>query len=211
MQSRWFVQLIAGKIDLPSNQMMKFDVEKYQKFRLKSVDLTCFYFVSILFLFYLIFILFLFFHLNFIAILFYFLYFISIFYHRNFVNSKRHGVQVEWIPYLDELANQFGAKPNLTNFMFKDPKLFMAIYFGPSVPYQYRLQGPHCWSGARDAILNVNKRIDYPLKLSKTFNQFKKSELSFGQLKLYSEFNLLIRLFIGFVVVFLFELFTNLN
>lgn len=95
--------------------------------------------------------------------------------------------------------------------MFKDPKLFMAIYFGPSVPYQYRLQGPHCWSGARDAILNVNKRIDYPFKSTKAFNQFKKSELSFGQLKLYSEFNLLIRLFVGFVVVFLFELFTNFN
>ena len=88
MQSRWFVQLIAGKIDLPSNQMMKFDVEKYQKFRFKSVDLTCFYFISILFLFYLIFILFLFFHLNFTAILFYFLYFISIFLPQKFCQFK---------------------------------------------------------------------------------------------------------------------------
>ncbi|KAK5986840.1 hypothetical protein GCK32_011453, partial [Trichostrongylus colubriformis] len=33
------------------------------------------------------------------------------------------------------------------------------IYFGPCVPYQYRLQGPHPWKGARDAIMRVDERV----------------------------------------------------
>ncbi|PIO57186.1 hypothetical protein TELCIR_21410, partial [Teladorsagia circumcincta] len=33
------------------------------------------------------------------------------------------------------------------------------IYFGPCVPYEYRLEGPHPWSGARNAIMTVDERV----------------------------------------------------
>ena len=30
-----------------------------------------------------------------------------------YVESQRHTIQVDWIPYMDELAEQFGVKPDL--------------------------------------------------------------------------------------------------
>ena len=40
----------------------------------------------------------------------------------------------------------------------------MAVYFGLTVPYQYRLVGPGAWHGARDAILSARERILQPLR-----------------------------------------------
>ncbi|GIZ00903.1 flavin-containing monooxygenase 5 [Caerostris extrusa] len=76
-----------------------------------------------------------------------------------YVSSPRHTVQVDYITYLDELANLIGSKPNLQKMLFTDPKLFWALVNGPSLPYQYRLCGPHAWSGAREAILGYNSRV----------------------------------------------------
>jgi len=39
----------------------------------------------------------------------------------------------------------------------------MAVYFGLTTPYQYRLVGPGAWRGARDAILSTRERILQPL------------------------------------------------
>lgn len=64
-----------------------------------------------------------------------------------------------WIMFLDELAEHFGAKPNLSRMFFKDFPLWKQLIFGPSVPYQYRLVGPNSWDKARDTILTVNERI----------------------------------------------------
>lgn len=64
-----------------------------------------------------------------------------------------------WILFLDELAQHFGAKPNLSRMFFKDFPLWKQLVFGPSVPYQYRLTGPNSWDKARDTILTVNERI----------------------------------------------------
>ncbi|VDO21710.1 unnamed protein product [Heligmosomoides polygyrus] len=33
------------------------------------------------------------------------------------------------------------------------------VYFGPLVPYVYRLHGPNRWHGAREAIMSVDERV----------------------------------------------------
>ena len=47
--------------------------------------------------------------------------------------------------------------------LFKDPKLALRAFFGPFTPYQYRLEGPGKWEGAREACLTVMDRVDAPL------------------------------------------------
>lgn len=84
-------------------------------------------------------------------------------------NVKRYrpgdkmSIRVDFIPYMDDIASQFGAKPNLWKMLITDPVLFKACAFGPSLSYQYRLQGPHKWKGARNAILGANERMKTPL------------------------------------------------
>ncbi|KAF8791269.1 flavin-containing monooxygenase 5-like [Argiope bruennichi] len=82
---------------------------------------------------------------------------------KRFVDSPRHTLQVDFISYQDELAEEIGCKPNFLKLFFTDPKLFWALVVGPSLPYQYRLQGPHPWEGARDAILTYKERVVTPL------------------------------------------------
>ncbi|XP_065288865.1 flavin-containing monooxygenase 5-like [Dermacentor albipictus] len=81
---------------------------------------------------------------------------------RRYVASLRHTIQVDWIDYMDELASQIGARPNILKYFFTDNELFRAL-LGPCVPYQFRLEGPHPWSGARQAILDTSYRVMYPL------------------------------------------------
>lgn len=81
-----------------------------------------------------------------------------------YYGGPRNTLQVDWINYMDELAKLVGCKPNVSSYMFSDPKLWYALLFGPCFPYQYRLEGPHSWPGARDAILNAGFRIKAPLK-----------------------------------------------
>uniref|UniRef100_A0A8C3TXT2 Flavin-containing monooxygenase n=1 Tax=Catharus ustulatus TaxID=91951 RepID=A0A8C3TXT2_CATUS len=76
----------------------------------------------------------------------------------------RHTIQVDYIPYMDELACQLGVKPSLLTLFLTDPKLALEVAFGPCTPYQYRLQGPGAWAGARDAILTQQQRILKPLQ-----------------------------------------------
>ncbi|XP_067132508.1 flavin-containing monooxygenase 5-like [Centruroides vittatus] len=61
--------------------------------------------------------------------------------------------------YEDELAEKLGVKPDLLRMLWNDPKLFYACLMGPILPYQYRLQGPRPWEGAREAIVNYEKRL----------------------------------------------------
>ncbi|KAK5976602.1 Flavin-containing monooxygenase [Trichostrongylus colubriformis] len=76
-----------------------------------------------------------------------------------YVKSPRHTIQVDYIGYMDELAGLIGCKPSVFSIFKKDPILALQIYFGPCVPYEYRLQGPHPWEGARDAIMRVDERV----------------------------------------------------
>lgn len=82
---------------------------------------------------------------------------------KRYVDSTRHTIQVDFIPFMDEISSQFGAKPSLLKMAFTDPQLFWACLNGPCFPYQYRLQGPHSWPGARDAILCYEERVMAPL------------------------------------------------
>ncbi len=181
---------MAGNFNLPSVENMKADIEKYRNFRLRYNYIELYlstYELSKLMNIFL---------------------FVSL-KKSNFTHSYRHGTQVEWIPYLDELAVMIGAKPNFLKMMFKDPKLFINCYFGPSLPYQYRLEGPHKWSAAKHTIYTTNERIDAPFVSTRNtiHHQFKDNV---SILKPYREYNILIRLFIGLFGVFFFELLTSL-
>uniref|UniRef100_A0A8B9Q198 Flavin-containing monooxygenase n=1 Tax=Apteryx owenii TaxID=8824 RepID=A0A8B9Q198_APTOW len=83
---------------------------------------------------------------------------------KRYVRSQRHTIQVDYIPYMDELACQLGVKPNLLMLFLIDPRLAMEVLLGPCTPYQYRLQGPGRWAGARQAILTQQERIVKPLR-----------------------------------------------
>ncbi|GFR28194.1 dimethylaniline monooxygenase 5 [Trichonephila clavata] len=77
--------------------------------------------------------------------------------------SDKVSIRVDYVPYMDDIASQFGAKPNLLKMLITDPQLFQACFFGPCLSYQYRLQGPHKWKGARKAILSAKERMKTPL------------------------------------------------
>ncbi|VDK59583.1 unnamed protein product [Anisakis simplex] len=81
---------------------------------------------------------------------------------KQFVHSRRHTIEANYIAYMDELASLIGAKPNLTKLFLTDPKLAWKVLFGPAVSYIYRIQGPHRWSDARQAIMTVQERCLAP-------------------------------------------------
>ncbi|GIY32931.1 dimethylaniline monooxygenase 2 [Caerostris extrusa] len=82
---------------------------------------------------------------------------------KRYAPSNKLSIRVDYIQYMDEIATEIGCKPNLWKLLFTDMKLFKALAFGPSLPYQYRLDGPHKWDGARNAILTSSERVRYPL------------------------------------------------
>ncbi|CAN7937602.1 unnamed protein product [Ixodes hexagonus] len=95
-----------------------------------------------------------------------------------FVNSPRHTIQVDWFSYMEDLADRIGARPKLLKYFFTDNELFRAL-MGTFVPYQYRLEGPHPWAGAREAVLETQQRILYPLNSGCTsFEKEKRSLLA---------------------------------
>lgn len=81
-----------------------------------------------------------------------------------YVTSNRHTIQVDYIPYMDELADQVGVQPRFLSVLLRDPGLWLRIVFGPCTPYQYRLCGPGHWEGARQAIYTQLERVVAPLK-----------------------------------------------
>ncbi|XP_071155436.1 flavin-containing monooxygenase 5-like [Mytilus edulis] len=83
---------------------------------------------------------------------------------KNYTYSLRHTVMVEFIDYLDELAEIIGCKPRLCKLWLTDPRLAYACTFYPCAAYQYRLMGPLPWKGARDAIFTQWERTLFPLK-----------------------------------------------
>ncbi|XP_023220657.1 dimethylaniline monooxygenase [N-oxide-forming] 5-like, partial [Centruroides sculpturatus] len=83
---------------------------------------------------------------------------------QRYYSSKRHTIQVDYIDYLDEIASYINAKPNFLRMLFTDFDLFRALMMGPSLPYQYRLQGPNSWHKARETILSYEERFNAPLQ-----------------------------------------------
>ncbi|KAH3735983.1 flavin-containing monooxygenase 5-like [Dreissena polymorpha] len=78
--------------------------------------------------------------------------------------SLRHTIQVEYIPFMDELAELIGCKPDIKKLLLSDPMLALKCYFGPATPYQYRLRGPGPWAGAREHIFTQWERTYLPLR-----------------------------------------------
>ncbi|XP_056271504.1 flavin-containing monooxygenase 5-like isoform X2 [Pseudoliparis swirei] len=76
--------------------------------------------------------------------------------------SERNPVHVDYIPYLDSLADRVGVRPNIPWLLLTDPKLALQVLLGPCTPYQYRLTGPGRWAGARQAILTQWDRVYRP-------------------------------------------------
>ncbi|XP_039078157.1 flavin-containing monooxygenase 5-like [Hyaena hyaena] len=83
---------------------------------------------------------------------------------KKYLNNHRDTCRVDFVDYMNEIAAEIGVKPNLPSLFLRDPKLAMEIFFGPCMPYQYRLQGPGKWAGARRAILTQRARIIKPLR-----------------------------------------------
>ncbi|XP_058512261.1 flavin-containing monooxygenase 5-like [Ochotona princeps] len=83
---------------------------------------------------------------------------------KQYFGSIRNQHRVGYVSYMDEIATELGVKPNLLSILFCDIKLAKEIFYGPCTPYQYRLQGPGKWSGAREAILTQRERILKPMK-----------------------------------------------
>lgn len=89
---------------------------------------------------------------------------------RHEANLKRFGpgekttVRVDYVQFMDEIAVKMGVKPNLLKYFFTDFSLFLKLFFGPAVPYQYRLEGHGKWEGAREAIMTVDYRVQWPLR-----------------------------------------------
>ncbi|XP_065113419.1 flavin-containing monooxygenase 5-like [Paramisgurnus dabryanus] len=83
---------------------------------------------------------------------------------RRYVAAQRHTIQVDYIPYMDELAKEVGVNPPILKLLLTDPRLGYKVLFGPCTPYQFRLCGPGQWEGARQAILTQWDRVTQPLK-----------------------------------------------
>ncbi|XP_016316755.1 dimethylaniline monooxygenase [N-oxide-forming] 5-like [Sinocyclocheilus anshuiensis] len=83
---------------------------------------------------------------------------------RRYVAAQRHTIQVDYIPYMDELAKQVGVHPSILKLLLTDPRLALNVIFGPCTPYQFRLHGPRRWEGARQAILTQWDRVYEPLR-----------------------------------------------
>nr|XP_025036911.1 dimethylaniline monooxygenase [N-oxide-forming] 3-like isoform X2 [Pelodiscus sinensis] len=67
--------------------------------------------------------------------------------------GQSNTLQTDYISYMDELASAIGVKPSFPWLLLTDPRLALAVYFGPCTPYQFRLTGPGKWDGARKSIL----------------------------------------------------------
>ncbi|KAK3087078.1 hypothetical protein FSP39_001367 [Pinctada imbricata] len=98
---------------------------------------------------------------------------------KRYVKSQRHTIQVDYVDYMDEIAEIGGNKPDLYALLKKDPKLALRCFFGACTPYQYRLMGPNSWAGAREAIMTQWDRTCYPLKTRPLGFEIEKSQLKF--------------------------------
>ena len=83
---------------------------------------------------------------------------------KRFAPGEKTTVRVDFVQFMDEIAELIGVKPNLFKYLFTDFPLFLKLAFGPCVPYQYRLEGHGKWEGAREAIMTVDERIQWPLR-----------------------------------------------
>ncbi|KAJ3082783.1 Cyclopentanone 1,2-monooxygenase (CPMO) [Quaeritorhiza haematococci] len=80
---------------------------------------------------------------------------------KSYVPKERHTIEVDYISYMDELAELVGCKVDLWNLWRTNWTLAAMITFGPAIPAQYRLQGPGSWKGAEPTIREACKGYDF--------------------------------------------------
>ena len=56
-----------------------------------------------------------------------------------FSNFKELTVQVEYVDYMEEVADLLGCRPRVASRWFTDPSLARVLTFHGQAPYQYRL------------------------------------------------------------------------
>jgi dimethylaniline monooxygenase (N-oxide forming) len=78
-------------------------------------------------------------------------------------DSLKNTLSVDWMSYIDDIAKEIGVYPDFKKYLFSDLQLFLKLVFGTTLSYHYRLDGPHSWSGARNAIMEADNRIKYGL------------------------------------------------
>ncbi|KAF8358667.1 hypothetical protein PRIPAC_93662 [Pristionchus pacificus] len=79
---------------------------------------------------------------------------------KRYVQSRRHTVQVDYLPYMDELASLIGCDvPAWYTHLPHDQTMARLTLTAPHTAYFYRLSGPHAWDGAREAIMGIEERI----------------------------------------------------
>ena len=78
-----------------------------------------------------------------------------------FYKSVRNSLGVDWISYMDDIADIIGVKPDIRQYLFSDTPLFIRLVFGTALSYEYRLKGPNSWGGARDALMQSDYRVRY--------------------------------------------------
>ncbi|XP_070410165.1 flavin-containing monooxygenase 5 isoform X1 [Nothobranchius furzeri] len=83
---------------------------------------------------------------------------------KRYVASPRHTIQVDYVDYMDQIAELVGVRPRIMRMLLTDPQLGLKVLLGPSTPYQYRLRGPGKWAGARQAIFTQWERVAKPLQ-----------------------------------------------
>ena len=81
--------------------------------------------------------------------------------------SNTNILKVNFIQYMDELGEMIGAKPSLWSIFKEDPKLSYQVFFGTTIPTQYRLQGPNTWKDARKHIMSFQEQYLCPLSTRK--------------------------------------------
>ncbi|VDM95130.1 unnamed protein product [Thelazia callipaeda] len=149
MQSRWAVAVFSGQVRLPFYSDMMNDIELKQaqiKRRLKNLILLLLYISSC--------------HHHGVNL--------KQNFQNNFINryfkSLKHTIQVDYIKYMDEIAELIGCKPNLKKYIFTEPSFFLRLLISANAPYIYRLDGPGSWDQAKEALITLPDRVKTPLK-----------------------------------------------
>ncbi|KAM3619590.1 uncharacterized protein V6R79_010551 [Siganus canaliculatus] len=83
---------------------------------------------------------------------------------KSYSSRQQAALYVDYISYLDFMAQEIGVRPNLLRLFLTDPVLWAKVLAGPCTPYQFRLTGPGQWSGARRAILTQWERVAQPFR-----------------------------------------------
>ncbi|VBB25470.1 unnamed protein product [Acanthocheilonema viteae] len=83
---------------------------------------------------------------------------------RRYFKSMKHTFQVDYIKYMDEIAEQIGCRPTLMKYIFTEPSFCLRLFIGANAPYVYRLEGPGSWNKAKETLMNLPERVKVPLK-----------------------------------------------